>query len=96
MRRQCYPPDSPAGKGAKWEWAGDKIGEWHTYDMDIQCLIEEAWARVSMRDHLNKFSCDELKNNDSSLIPILFSCLDYVLIFILCNFSSGRENNRCQ
>lgn len=46
VRRQCYPPDSPAGKGAKWEWAGDMIGEWHTYDMDIQCLIEEAWAKV--------------------------------------------------
>lgn len=45
VRRQCYPPDSPAGKGAKWEWAGDMIGEWHTYDMDIQCLIEEAWAK---------------------------------------------------
>lgn len=58
VRRQCYPPDSPAGKGAKWEWAGDMIGEWHTYDMDIQCLIEEAWARgektidVSKSHHL--------------------------------------------
>ncbi|KAJ1532236.1 hypothetical protein ONE63_000853 [Megalurothrips usitatus] len=58
VRRQCYPPDSPAGKGAKWEWAGDKIGEWHTYDMDIQCLIEEAWAKgektidVSKSHHL--------------------------------------------
>jgi len=47
VRRTCYPPDSPAGKGAKWEWAGDSNSEWHTYDMDIQCLIEQAWARVS-------------------------------------------------
>lgn len=58
VRRQCYPPDSPAGKGAKWEWAGDMVGEWHTYDMDIQCLIEEAWAKgektidVSKSHHL--------------------------------------------
>lgn len=47
VRRKCYLPDSPAGKGAKWEWAGDAPGDWHTYDMEIQCLIEEAWARVS-------------------------------------------------
>lgn len=42
-----YPPDSPAGKGAKWEWAGDNPGEWHTYDMEVQSVIEEAWAKVS-------------------------------------------------
>ena len=48
VRRKCYLPDSPAGKGAKWEWAGDGPGEWHTYDMEIQCLIEEAWARVTI------------------------------------------------
>lgn len=40
-----YLPGSPAGKGAKWEWAGD-TDDWHTYDMEVQCLIEEAWARV--------------------------------------------------
>ncbi|XP_075220105.1 deltex E3 ubiquitin ligase isoform X2 [Lycorma delicatula] len=40
-----YPPDSPAGKGAKWEWAGDSAGEWHTYDMEVQYLIEDAWAK---------------------------------------------------
>ncbi|XP_008546966.1 protein deltex [Microplitis demolitor] len=43
VRRQFYLPSSPAGKGAKWEWAGD-TDDWHTYDMDVQCLIEEAWA----------------------------------------------------
>lgn len=46
MRRKFYLPGSPAGKGAKWEWAGDS-DDWHTYDMEVQCLIEEAWARVS-------------------------------------------------
>lgn len=46
VRRKCYPPSSPAGKGAKWEWAGDQDVEWHVYDMDVQCLIEDAWAKV--------------------------------------------------
>ncbi|XP_018565304.1 protein deltex [Anoplophora glabripennis] len=46
VRRKCYPPSSPAGKGAKWECAGSEHGQdWHPFDMDIQCLIEEAWAR---------------------------------------------------
>ncbi|XP_066595719.1 protein deltex [Prorops nasuta] len=44
VRRKFYLPGSPAGKGAKWEWAGD-ANDWHTYDMEVQCLIEEAWAR---------------------------------------------------
>lgn len=42
-----YSPDSPAGKGAKWEWAGDSACEWHTYDMEVQYIIEDAWAKVS-------------------------------------------------
>lgn len=46
VRRMCYPPDSPAGKGAKWEWAGDGPSEWHTYDMEVQSLIEASWAKV--------------------------------------------------
>lgn len=45
VRRKCYPPQSPAGKGAKWEWAGDQGSEWHVYDMAVQCLIEDAWAK---------------------------------------------------
>lgn len=50
VRRKCYPPSSPAGKGAKWEVAGIENGsDWHAFDMDIQCLIEEAWARVSSK-----------------------------------------------
>lgn len=49
VRRKCYPPSSPAGKGARWECAGSDHGQdWHPFDMDIQCLIEEAWARVSI------------------------------------------------
>lgn len=47
VRRKCYPPSSPAGKGARWECASNENGniEWHSFDMDIQCLIEDAWAR---------------------------------------------------
>lgn len=46
IRRKCYPLTSPAGKGAKWECASfENLSEWHPFDMDIQCLIEEAWAR---------------------------------------------------
>ncbi|XP_045478217.1 protein deltex [Harmonia axyridis] len=46
VRRKCYPPSSPAGKGAKWECASlENSLEWHPFDMDIQCLIEEAWSR---------------------------------------------------
>ena len=45
MRREYYPHTSPAGKGAKWEWAGDGADpEWHIYDMEVQTVIEEAWT----------------------------------------------------
>lgn len=46
VRRQFYKPTSPAGKGTKWEWANGTVSEWHSYNMDVQCLIEEAWAKV--------------------------------------------------
>ncbi|KAK9883285.1 hypothetical protein WA026_001468 [Henosepilachna vigintioctopunctata] len=46
VRRKCYPPSSPAGRGAKWECASaENSSEWHPFDMDIQCLIEEAWSK---------------------------------------------------
>lgn len=44
VRRQFYNPSSPAGKGIRWEYAGNSNSEWHQYDMEIQCLIEEAWS----------------------------------------------------
>ena len=47
VRRQFYLPSSPAGRGAVWQWAGDTPGEWHSYDMDVQCLIEAVWSLVS-------------------------------------------------
>ena len=46
VRRSYFSPNSPAGKGAKWEWAGDG-NEWYSYDMEVQCYIEGAWAKVS-------------------------------------------------
>ena len=45
VRREYYPHTSPAGKGAKWEWAGDGADpEWHIYDMEVQTVIEDAWT----------------------------------------------------
>jgi len=45
VRREYYPHTSPAGKGAKWEWAGDgQDPEWHIYDMEVQTVIEDAWT----------------------------------------------------
>ncbi|XP_043241701.1 probable E3 ubiquitin-protein ligase DTX2 [Amphibalanus amphitrite] len=44
VRRQFYLPSSPAGRGAVWQWSGDTPGEWHSYDMDVQCLVEAVWS----------------------------------------------------
>lgn len=44
VRRQYYSPSSPPGKGIKWEHAGNLNNEWHQYDIEIQCLIEDAWS----------------------------------------------------
>lgn len=48
VRRSYYPANALPGKGARWEWAGDVPGEWHTYDMESQCFLETAWAMVSI------------------------------------------------
>lgn len=53
VRRKCYPPSSPAGKGAKWECVSSDH-DWHAFDMDIQCLIEEAWARGDQTIDMSK------------------------------------------
>jgi len=45
VRREFYPHSSPAGKGAKWEWSGEAPGDWHTYDMEVQVVLEEAWSK---------------------------------------------------
>lgn len=44
VRRNFYPQSSPAGQGAVWQWAGDAPGDWHVYDMCVQCIIEESWT----------------------------------------------------
>lgn len=46
VRRMFYTPSSPAGKGTKWEWAGSVSGDWHPYNMEVQCIIEDAWSKV--------------------------------------------------
>ncbi|KAH8308560.1 hypothetical protein KR018_005868, partial [Drosophila ironensis] len=49
VRRMFYAPSSPAGKGTKWEWSGggsaDSNADWRPYNMHVQCIIEDAWAR---------------------------------------------------
>ncbi|XP_075154370.1 deltex E3 ubiquitin ligase [Haematobia irritans] len=45
VRRMFYTPTSPAGKGTKWEWAGSVSGDWHPYNMEVQCIIEDAWSK---------------------------------------------------
>eukprot|EP00096_Caligus_rogercresseyi_P010633 TRINITY_DN3955_c0_g1_i1.p1 TRINITY_DN3955_c0_g1~~TRINITY_DN3955_c0_g1_i1.p1 ORF type:complete len:727 (+),score=152.15 TRINITY_DN3955_c0_g1_i1:345-2525(+) len=46
VRREFYPDNSPAGKGSRWEWAGENSKEeWHVYDMEVQVLLEASWAR---------------------------------------------------
>lgn len=57
VRRNFYYPNSPAGKGATWEWEGDGSDgtrEWHTYDMEVQCLVETAWARGEQTIDISK------------------------------------------
>jgi len=49
VRRQFYNPSSPAGKGVRWEYAGNTNSEWHQYDMEIQCLIEDGWSNGSQQ-----------------------------------------------
>lgn len=54
VRRKLYEPSSPAGKGTKWEWAGPSgSGDWHCYNMKVQCIIEAAWAKVTHTLQLN-------------------------------------------
>ena len=45
VRREFYPHTSPAGKGSRWEWAGETGGDWHIYDMEVQVVIEDSWAK---------------------------------------------------
>ncbi|KRT82578.1 hypothetical protein AMK59_3509, partial [Oryctes borbonicus] len=54
VRRKCFPLTSPAGKGAKWECAGSEGTDWYPFDTDIQCLIEEAWARGDQTIDMSK------------------------------------------
>lgn len=44
VRRRCYLLSSPAGKGAKWE-VEVSGGRWQAFDMEVQCVIEDAWAK---------------------------------------------------
>ncbi|KAJ8312025.1 hypothetical protein KUTeg_009398 [Tegillarca granosa] len=45
IRRSLYPSDSPPGKGVVWQWEGDIKGQWHTYDMEVACVIEDYFSQ---------------------------------------------------
>lgn len=45
VRRKVHKADSPAAKGAKWEWAGEQAGVWYEYMMAVQCVIEHEWEQ---------------------------------------------------
>ncbi|KAJ6638327.1 Protein deltex [Pseudolycoriella hygida] len=53
VRRKMYKPTSPAGRGTKWEWASSGK-EWISYNMEVQCIIEEAWAKGEQTLDLGK------------------------------------------
>ncbi|XP_065344525.1 protein deltex [Cloeon dipterum] len=53
VRRSLFLSNSLAGKGAKWEWEGDGT-DWYIYDMDVQCAIEEAWAKGNSHINIGK------------------------------------------
>lgn len=89
-------PDSPAGKGAKWEWAGDS-DDWHTYDMEVQCLIEESWARVSREEYyyfkLDNFTTSIYKKiffQGDKTIDVSKTYLGFPYIINFCNLTQVR------
>lgn len=41
VRRQFYNQTSPPGKGINWKWNGNGPNDWHSFDMEIQCIIED-------------------------------------------------------
>ncbi|XP_067639158.1 protein deltex [Eurosta solidaginis] len=50
VRRMFYAPSSPPGKGTKWERLGNAgPGDWHPFNMQLQCVIEEAWSKGEQR-----------------------------------------------
>ena len=55
MRREFYPHTSPAGRGFKWEWSGEEPGDWHTYDMEVQVVLEDAWTKKEQTIDISKF-----------------------------------------
>uniref|UniRef100_W8BFW5 E3 ubiquitin-protein ligase n=1 Tax=Ceratitis capitata TaxID=7213 RepID=W8BFW5_CERCA len=50
VRRMFYAPSSPPGKGTKWERLGSAgPGDWHPFNMHLQCIIEDAWSKGEQR-----------------------------------------------
>lgn len=68
VRRTYYKLKSTAGKGTKWEWC-DGNNFWHPYNIHIQCVIEESWAKGEQILDLSKFG-EEVTVNFCNLTQI--------------------------
>ena len=55
VRREFYPHTSPAGKSSRWEWAGEAGGDWHVYDMEVQVVVEDSWAKGDQTIDISTF-----------------------------------------
>lgn len=80
MRRHFYPQSSPAGQGAVWQWSGDKPGDWHMYDMCVQCVIEESWGSVSI------FLCGLLARSNILFMRYAENCKKCILGMYFTDF----------
>ena len=57
VRRKLYTASSPAGSGISWQWSGDQVGQWHQYDMDSACVLEDAFSQGYPSIDLSKTQC---------------------------------------
>ncbi len=48
LRRSVHPLNSPAFSGVSWQWTGDIPHQWNAYDMQVACILEDAFCK-SMR-----------------------------------------------
>ena len=37
--------NSPAHTGVSWQWTGDQPNQWNAYDMDVACILEDAFCK---------------------------------------------------
>lgn len=57
VQRKLYPSSSPAGTGVQWQWSGDIPASWNSYDMEAQCILEDAFSRGQPIVDLSQTPC---------------------------------------